>query len=615
MAEADLSVTKTGSPNPVNVGEPLVYTIIVRNNGPDDATSVVMEDTIPTGVCISEITIDEQFGTYCYYDGMITWNIGVLAPGETATMTVTVIPEIVGLITNVATVDSEEVDDPNQNNNTATETVTVVELDDIVDLILIKESCPAETTLGEPFSYLITVLNNSPTTANNVIVTDVLPPNVTNPIVTTSKGTSQVVGNVVTINIGSLFENERAVITITVTPTAEGSIINTAEVTSDELDATPENNTDQTTTLVQPAADVSITKTASHEEALLGETVTYHLEIINNGPSDASSVTVVDTLPENVDVVSIIPSQGACSQLGNFITCTLGTIMNGGTASIEIAIKAKDQGLICNSATVSASEFDPNDCNNMATVCAYVRRVAETDLSVTKTHCPEPITICNPVKYTITVTNNGPGVASGVVLVDQLPPSLQIISVTSNQGKCIICPDNQSCESTHYQPKSCECHDADCECCQPDCTGPSQIVCQLGSIPIEESVTVEVCVKPRMLGTITNTAIVTANEEDINPTNNQVTDSLTVLSEEEFLDYLIDEILNLVSLGLIEEQVGDLLITFLKKAKFAFSCHDFEEALAQLIKFVKKLKKLICDGVIPKEQGCALVKAVKMGLM
>lgn len=67
MANAGLSVTKIASPNPVGIGQPLTYTITARNNGPDTATSVAMKDTIPSGVCISDITVTQ--GSYCYENG------------------------------------------------------------------------------------------------------------------------------------------------------------------------------------------------------------------------------------------------------------------------------------------------------------------------------------------------------------------------------------------------------------------------------------------------------------------------------------------------------------------------------------------------------------------
>src|SRR5262245_35081016 len=47
LAQTDLSVTKTDSPDPVNAGANLTYTITVTNNGPSDAQAVSLSDPIP----------------------------------------------------------------------------------------------------------------------------------------------------------------------------------------------------------------------------------------------------------------------------------------------------------------------------------------------------------------------------------------------------------------------------------------------------------------------------------------------------------------------------------------------------------------------------------------
>ena len=86
-----------------------------------------------------------------------------------------------------------------------------------------------------------------------------------------------------------------------------------------------------------PPADLEIVKTASPDPALAGSDLTYTLTVTNNGPRDATSVVVNDSLPAGVTWVSTTPSQGSCSAPSG-VTCELGAIANGGTATVDIVV-------------------------------------------------------------------------------------------------------------------------------------------------------------------------------------------------------------------------------------------------------------------------------------
>ena len=115
LAEADLTITKVDTPDPVKTSAPITYTISVSNTGPDIATDVVVIDTLPMGVIFdhaSEGCVEEM--------GVVTCNIGTLEAGEGAEITIVVIsPSVGGMIINTATV-SGNVFDPDLTNNTAT---------------------------------------------------------------------------------------------------------------------------------------------------------------------------------------------------------------------------------------------------------------------------------------------------------------------------------------------------------------------------------------------------------------------------------------------------------------------------------------------------------------
>lgn len=100
---ANLAITKSGSPDPLPLGQNLTYQITVTNNGPDTATSVILTDTLPPGVdFISASTGCGQTA------GVVTCNLGILDSGTSAIITIIVKPKNAGTITNTATVTSTQ---------------------------------------------------------------------------------------------------------------------------------------------------------------------------------------------------------------------------------------------------------------------------------------------------------------------------------------------------------------------------------------------------------------------------------------------------------------------------------------------------------------------------
>jgi uncharacterized repeat protein (TIGR01451 family) len=119
---ADLSVTKSGSPDPATVGSALAYTITVRNNGPDAATNVKLVDLLP--VTLRVIRVQASQGTYSLVDQALVFEIGGLASGAEAKITIEVNPTRAGSITNTAFVNATGSDPDTANNSTsATNTV------------------------------------------------------------------------------------------------------------------------------------------------------------------------------------------------------------------------------------------------------------------------------------------------------------------------------------------------------------------------------------------------------------------------------------------------------------------------------------------------------------
>jgi uncharacterized repeat protein (TIGR01451 family) len=108
-------------------------------------------------------------------------------------------------------------------------------------------------------------------------------------------------------------------------------------------------------------------KVASPNPVPVGGAVTYTITVTNNGPSTATGVTMTDTLPVGVSFVSVSPGQPTCVQAAGTVTCGLGTLANGASATVTIVAIVNVSGTLMNVATVTGNEPDLVPGNGVAT--------------------------------------------------------------------------------------------------------------------------------------------------------------------------------------------------------------------------------------------------------
>jgi uncharacterized repeat protein (TIGR01451 family) len=115
-------------------------------------------------------------------------------------------------------------------------------------------------------------------------------------------------------------------------------------------------------------SDLAIQKTDSADPVTVGQQFTYNIVVSNQG-NPANNVLVEDTLPNEVDFVSVNASQGTCELQGSKqVNCTLGTLGDGGSATIAIVVTAERAGTATNTAEVTLADApDPAAGNNTDT--------------------------------------------------------------------------------------------------------------------------------------------------------------------------------------------------------------------------------------------------------
>jgi uncharacterized repeat protein (TIGR01451 family) len=255
-----------------------------------------------------------------------------------------------------------------------------------------------------------------------------------------------------------------------------------------------------TAALTVNPATFTVTKTASRNPAAVELNFNYNITVTNTGPGTASSVVMTDQLPSQVTLTASAPSQGTCSYVSGTrtVTCSLGSIASSANATVQLTVKAREEGTLDNTANVTAPNYTPasGSLNGLPAV-KFV------DLQVQKVGSANPIFAGQNVTYTITTKNVAtPFAATGVTLTDSLPASVNFVSATTSQGSLITPP-----------------------------VGSNGIVtANLGSIASGATATVTITVSSTTAGVVTNSASATSTESESTPANNTSSASTTVNS-------------------------------------------------------------------------------------
>jgi uncharacterized repeat protein (TIGR01451 family) len=320
--------------------------------------------------------------------------------------------------------------------------------DDGADLSITLTDTPDPVLAGNNLTYTATVSNAGLTQADSAVVT-----------LTPAAGTSFVSGtvagggscapagaNVVCTFTGPVLvggaNTRAAAITMAVaTNVASGATLNAgAVVSASNDDPNPGNNSAATSTLVNTAADLSITLTDSPDPVIAGTNLTYVATLSNGGPSDAQNVSITVPLPLFTSQVSLTGSAGAncagsictwpgATAPGATRTATLVVLVGAGTASGSV---------LSTTATAVTVTTDPTPGNNTATATTTVN--ASADLSITLADSPDPVIAGNNLTYVATLSNGGVSDAQGANIAIPLPAGTSFVSATPSAGAVCTAP-------------------------------------------------------------------------------------------------------------------------------------------------------------------------------
>uniref|UniRef100_UPI00386EB501 hypothetical protein n=1 Tax=Methanobrevibacter sp. TaxID=66852 RepID=UPI00386EB501 len=240
IPRADLEIVKLVSQKVSHYNDRVIWTLIVKNNGPDTAENAVVSDKLPAGIVYVS---DDSKGAYNHKTGI--WKLGDLPVGQFRILNIVTTVKVTNrTIINFANV-SSDTPDPNMTNNKCNNSTTVPPE---ADLVLTKDVNNKRVTVGDKVTFTIVVSNLGPDTAVNTRAYDVLPDGLKLISFKVSRGSYDPETGIWTI--GDMKMGERASLTIVAEALITGVIVNEAYVESDTYDPNMTNNYDNATVTV-----------------------------------------------------------------------------------------------------------------------------------------------------------------------------------------------------------------------------------------------------------------------------------------------------------------------------------------------------------------------------
>lgn len=471
-------------------GNTVTYTLTAVNAGDKTATSVSLTDDFPEQPYFTYGGCSTARGTCGEAPaGVLSWNIGTLAPGETVsltyTMTVGASPPV-GLTTlnNAATASYG-----NGGTGTATSNTVTVSISTQPNLALTKSVAPAGVQApGTTLTYSMTVSNTGSGTATGVVLTDPVPASTRFLAITQGSGSFDAVNNRVVFNVGTLAGGASTTVAFQAaidSPLAAGSttLTNTASVAAGNASS----RTASTTSTVQASPLMTIGKSGPAQVPLPAATVTagasganllfvdstsaftvgqyvrvgaavatvaavagntltlsapvtaaagtaveagaaYTITYQNGGNADALNVTVSDPLPAGWVFAAASPPPATAPAQGSSgtVTWNLGTVAAGSSGALQVIAIPTAAGSSTNTATLADGAYCTG--STPPPTCSASAQTNVGGLRLAKVTASPVTSAGGTATWTITATNLLAAPLVGLELTDVLPAGFTFVS-------------------------------------------------------------------------------------------------------------------------------------------------------------------------------------------
>lgn len=420
----------------VVAGENLIYKIILRNYGPSVAWNVTLNDLLPVWLLNS---------SYRYsLDNGVSWSNWISFGGNLALNVSEFFPNGFGLddiftleinsTVNASTPNGTII--INRANATSTTDPDGVESNNVTNTIIavaslsIVKSGDSKVTAGGPIKYIITIKNNGPSDAIDILLRDALPSYVTGLYYSVDNGiTYHAWSPSGEVYLGTLGVNQTVVVWINGTvdsTTPNGTVLNNTAFVTSPTD--PESHNDSFITNVTTQANLTVNKSVNSIVVVAGENLIYTIVLTNNGLSVSRNLTFFDNLPNGLinSHYRYKVGNGSWSDWADFdgsfvIVLPNGYLSVGENVTVEINTTVNSSvpngTVLVNYASVNSST-DPFE---VISPPVNTTVISSPVLSLNKSVDKILVYAGNGLIYSIILKNHGPSAAWNVTLSDSIP--------------------------------------------------------------------------------------------------------------------------------------------------------------------------------------------------
>ena len=288
----------------------------------------------------------------------------------------------------------------------------------------------------DKIEYTVTVINHGPCESNGVYVIERLSEYLKLLNSTTNNHGSYNLTNG-TWYIGHLDVNETAILTITAQVIHNGPILNAVWVNGNGTDINMTNNNASARNLTAISyVDLCINKTVNVTGDVVSvlDNIEFTITVFNNGPCNATGVTVEENLDPHLKLVSYVASTGDGTYRNG--TWNIGNLANNTGETLRITAQVVYSGNFSNVVTVRGFENETNYTNNRNST-RNITAVANVDVGIIKKVvgvASNTVNVTDRITFVISVYNNGPCNATGVYAGEILNPHLKLISYEATTG-------------------------------------------------------------------------------------------------------------------------------------------------------------------------------------
>lgn len=378
------------APQQATLGEPMVYSIVVKNVGGVEAQQVIVEDRIPKG---TEMTGSAPKGEI--FEKKLIWRLGTLKPNEEKKISIRVIPHQEGPIGSVARV------------SFATEVAAEIVV--AAPQLSFNVKAPRQARMGETIELTFLLKNTGSGAANNVSVRDLVP-----------AGLKHEASADIECPIGKLAPNESREISLSVVAVKPGRAVNRAILTGDA------GISQELESVIEVIGEQLVLTRSGQNKIYVDRPTVFTNNVKNDGNADVKQVRIAEIVPAGMEFVEASDG-GRFDPVQKAIFWDLGVLPAGAETVVSSKLVARTPG------TQQAKVTATGPAGSSAAVKSEVDVVGRPELQIETVSRTGVVAVGDRLTSKIQLKNHGSAPAKNVSLSIRLPRELKLLEVRGSQ--------------------------------------------------------------------------------------------------------------------------------------------------------------------------------------